>query len=108
VIAEMSIELPLDESITGIVAPMLERVADPEARQWVLAIGQRLADMASIGYEIGTPARARPATPYTFAKWHVPVTHAGARCVLSFFINETPELTHAHKSGKKRISARCR
>jgi hypothetical protein len=93
VIAEMSLELPLDESITGIVAPMLERVADPEAHQWVLAIGQRLADMASIGYEIGTPSRVRTATPYIFAKWHVPVRHAGFRCVLSFFINEAFEPT---------------
>jgi hypothetical protein len=108
VIAEMSLELPLDESIAGIVAPMLVRVADPEARQWVLAIGHRLADMASIGYEIGTPACACPGTPYIFAKWHVPVRHAGVRCVLSFFINETAEPTHANKSRKKRTDARFR
>jgi hypothetical protein len=109
VITELPLELPpQDESSSSFVAPMLARVADDAARWGVLAIGRRLADLARSGYEIGPPARVRPATPYTFAQWHVPVRHAGARCVLSFFIHEIIEPTHANQPRKQRAAARQR
>lgn len=88
------------------IAAMLERAADPESRDRILALGKQIATMQKQGYEIGTPAKVRSPTNFTYAEWHIPVKHAGARCVLSFFINETNEPDHEQHTRKQRNAAR--
>ncbi|WP_136419948.1 hypothetical protein [Herbaspirillum sp. ST 5-3] len=105
---ELPLDLPDGGATLGKVAPILARVTDLEARSRVLALDRTLTDMAHHGYEIGTPAKARQATLYTYAEWHISIKHAGVRCVLSFFVNEFIEVPHGQHSRKQRSTAACR
>lgn len=88
------------------VAAMLERTADPASRSRILALGKHIAAMQKQGYEIGTPAKVRSPTKFSYAEWHIPVKHAGVRCVLSFFLNETIEPDHEQHTRQQRTAAR--
>lgn len=105
---ELPLDLPEGGETLGKVAPILARVTDLEARSRVLALDRALSDMVHHGYEVGTPAKVRQPTLYTYAEWHIPIKHAGARCVLSFFVNEFIEVPHGQHKRKQHTAARCR
>lgn len=106
--AELELDLPGTEIQLGKAAPMFERAADDASRNRVIAIDRKLAEMERAGYEIGTPVRVNPQTKYTFSKWHIPVAHNCAKCVLAFFIHELIEPAHEQHTRKQRGAARCR
>lgn len=106
--AELDLDLPDTSLVLSKIAPMLERAANEEALRRVMALDSLLAEMERNGYEIGTPVRVCKPTPFAYAKWHIPLKHAGSQCVLSIFINEIIESDHDHHNRKQRNAARYR
>ena len=84
-VAELSLDMPAVAAPQW-VSVILDGMTDAAARDRVLSLERRLAAMTEHGYQIGKPARVRQPTKYVYAEWHIPIRHAGAQCVLSFFI----------------------